>query len=102
MSCRLSILLAIGFALASSGSAGAPVRAPDMTTQSKLFVDDTRLSQKLTIGVTHIYLGELLEQFSRDAGVPLSVDDAKGPVSGIQLTLFAKDLTLRQIMEGLV
>src|SRR5436309_231079 len=73
--------------------------APDRP--KPLFPDDTRLSRPVNVARGRIYLGELIQEVSRQAKVPLQVEGDRGPVDGIDLTIYVQELPLRDLMSSL-
>lgn len=68
---------------------------------SVLFAEDPRLSRPVTVSRARIYLGELLDQVSSDSGVPLTVDESKGEVGGIQLAVYLRERPVREVMKAI-
>jgi hypothetical protein len=66
-------------ARAGRGSHGSRRQGRAQTPPPKLFPEDARLSRKVTVARGRVYLGELLQDLSRQARVPLTVEDTKGP-----------------------
>lgn len=89
---RLSLLAAL-LALAPAPARAAAPEDP--------LAGDARLRGAITLRRPRVYLGELLEALSQQSGVRLSVSDAKGPVSGIELSFFVKGRPLREVMTAL-
>lgn len=83
--------------LALAGSALAAGSAPP----GALFPEDARLSRPVTVNRPRGYLGELAEILAQQGHVSLRVDDAKGAVSGIDLTVILTERPLREVMTGL-
>ena len=81
-------------------SGGVPAQAASPTAPS-LFPSDARLIHPVSVSRPRIYLGELVEQLSKDGRVRLSVDDSKGAVSGIDLSVFITEQPLREVMAAL-
>jgi hypothetical protein len=89
-------LLACSLALVSLPAPAAPLSdSPD------IFPEDSRLNRPVTVLRGRVYLGELVRDLSRQARLSLSVEDAKGPSSGIGLTVFVHERPLREVMDGL-
>lgn len=86
-------------ALLVSGSPGVSERAPGNGTQS--LPGDPRLNTLVNDTRGQVYLGELLEALQKQSHVPLQVDDSKGPVSGIQLVVYLRARSLREVMDAL-
>ena len=64
-------------------AAAAPARAAGVEER---MAKDQRLDRPVSLTGERVYLGELLETASTQAGVPLSADDRRSPVSGVVLT----------------
>lgn len=85
--------------LCAAATLPAAVRAAE--EPEKLFPEDWRLDQRMTVRRGRVYLGELLEQLAADSRVRLTVEDTKGAVSGIDMTVFLHERPLREVMRGL-
>ncbi|HEU4754325.1 MAG TPA: hypothetical protein VFU47_14540, partial [Armatimonadota bacterium] len=87
-------VLVITAAIGTGASAAPP-------SPQHLFPRDERLSAAVTVTHGRVYLGELLEELSKSAKVPLEVEQGKGPVDGIGLVAFVQEVPLREVMSGL-
>lgn len=63
--------------------------------------DDARLRKPVTVQRARVYLGELVETLAKQSRVRLTVSDAKGLVSGIELSVFVRRRALREVMSAL-
>lgn len=61
---------------------------------------DPGLARAVTVSRARIYLGELLEEVSRQTGVPLRADGARAPLDGIDLTVLIHDQPAARLLEG--
>jgi hypothetical protein len=59
------------------------------------------LSQRVTVRLPRVYLGELLEHLTESSGVALAVAPRRGPVDGVQLTAIVHQRPLREVLDGL-
>ncbi len=86
----LSLLLGHGLPARSDGGSQAP-EAPKSnaapTPRAPLFPEDAHLGREIRVDRARVYLGALAALLSRQSRVPLSVDDRKAPVSGLDMTV---------------
>lgn len=79
--------------------AAVTVAAEDGTGSAPLAAD-RRLSQPVTVEVGRVYLGELLGKLSQETHVPLSVENTKGPLDGVELSVRLRNQPLREVMAA--
>src|SRR5688572_12057666 len=80
----------------------SPLAAAEEPVVNPLFPGDSRLAAKVTVRRQRIYLGELTETLSEVAKVRLEVETEKGPLDGVDLTVFVHERPLRELMAALV
>jgi len=66
-----------------------------------VFDGDARLERRVSLDEGRIYLGELLDRLSRETGARLKASDRVAPISGYDVTVIARDLPVREVLEGL-
>ena len=98
---RVLLVAVLLLSTLTSQSSAEPRNAPPAERGAPPFPEDSRLSKEVSVDRARIYLGELAELLSRQGRVSLTVDDAKGAVSGIDLTVFLSGRPLRDVMTGL-
>ena len=59
------------------------------------------LNRKITLQRSRVYLGELLDDISRQAKVQLTVSRSRGPADGHHLSVFVSEQPLREVLEAL-
>jgi hypothetical protein len=64
--------------------------------------DEPLLRKKVSFDARRLYLGELLEQVSRETGVALEADDRLSPISGYELTVVVRERPARDLLEAVV
>jgi hypothetical protein len=69
--------------------------APERPSEQSLSPD---LDARVTVSRTCIYLGELTEELVRQTRVPLTIEQTKGPLDGVQLNVFVTRKPLREVM----
>lgn len=88
-----TVLFLAAYLLFSPSSFCAPI-------SKTMRAEDHRLEKRVTIFASRVYVGELLEEWSRQTGVTVSASDRDG-ASGEQVTVFLKDVPLAQAMNAL-
>jgi hypothetical protein len=85
--------LAVGWSGASQPLSGAsPVPA---------LKDDPQLQREITLIRPRVYLGELLENLSRETGAFLSASDTRFPMSGIEVSCTTHDQPAHAVMDAI-
>src|SRR5207248_908601 len=62
--------------------------------------DDPRLARVVRFTECRAYLGEALEQLTRDTGVSLRISDRGDPASGLELMVWVSQRPLEQVMAA--
>jgi hypothetical protein len=75
-----------------------PVRAATPPEPKGVLTGDSRLDARVSVQNRRICLGELLEQLSLDSHARLNADDRIAPISGYEVTIVARDRSVRDVM----
>lgn len=85
---------------------GAPVAAETagkaVGKPASVLGTDRRLDPAVSITERRVYLGDLLERLGKASGARIEVDERLAPLSGMELTLSVRDLSVRDVMDGIV
>lgn len=96
-----NVVVCLALFFTPAAAIAQPRAEPPRKAPAPLFPEDEKLARPVTMARGGVYLGELVGILSRESGIRLRVDDAKGPVGGIHLLVFLKERPLRDVMSGL-